>query len=85
MCIRDRLFEGIRFRKVYAEPLTMRIVDRGTKHEVYERAQGRIGLLPTDVSECIFLTKYIGNYNITKIGTTFVFENEGWAVAMERI
>lgn len=81
----EGLFEGIRFKKTYAEPVTMRVIDHGPKQEVYERAQGRIGLLPTDIGECIFLTKYIGNYNITKIGTAFVFENEGYAVALERI
>ena len=81
----EGLFEGIRFKKIYAEPLKMRVVDFGLKHDVYERAEGRIGLMPADISECIFLTKYIGNYNITKIGSSFVFENEGWAVAMERI
>ena len=37
-----------------------------------------------DMAEVMFLTKTIGNYNITKIGKTFVFENRGWAVALER-
>ena len=38
----------------------------------------------THIAECIHLTKQIGNYNINKIGTTFIFENKGWAVALER-
>jgi hypothetical protein len=37
------------------------------------------------MAEVMFLTKVIGNYNITKIGSTFIFENNGWAVALERI
>ena len=37
-----------------------------------------------DVSEILFLTKFIGDYNITKIDNTFVFENNGYAVALER-
>ena len=81
----EGLTEGIKFSKVYAAPLTMRVIDNGSKTEVYERAAGKIGLLPTDISECIFLTKYIGNYNITKIGDSFIFENNGYAVSMERI
>lgn len=81
----EGLFEGIRFRKIYAEPISMRVVDVGSKRDVYERAQGKIGLLPSDISECIFLTKYIGNYNITKIGNSFIFEDNGFAVALERI
>ena len=37
-----------------------------------------------DIAEVMFLTKYLGNFNITKIGSTFVLENKGWAVALER-
>jgi hypothetical protein len=37
-----------------------------------------------DMAEVMFLSKYIGNYNITKIGNTFVFESRGWAVALKR-
>jgi hypothetical protein len=38
-----------------------------------------------DISEVIFYTKTIGNYNITKIGSSFIFENEGYAVALEKV
>jgi hypothetical protein len=37
-----------------------------------------------DMAEVMFLTKYIGNYNITKLNDTIVFENNGWAVALKR-
>jgi len=37
-----------------------------------------------DISEVLYLTKIIGNYNITKISNKFIFENNGWAVALER-
>jgi hypothetical protein len=36
------------------------------------------------MAEVMFLSKYIGNYNITKIGNAFIFENSGWAVALKR-
>jgi hypothetical protein len=36
------------------------------------------------MAEIMFYTKYIGNYNITKVGNTFIFENSGWAVALEK-
>jgi len=36
------------------------------------------------MAEVMFLSKYIGNYNITKISDTFIFENRGWAVALTR-
>jgi len=37
-----------------------------------------------DMAEVMFLSKVIGNYNITKIKDTFIFENNGWAVALKR-
>ena len=36
------------------------------------------------IAEIMFFTKFIGNYNINKIGNTFIFENNGWAVALEK-
>jgi hypothetical protein len=76
--------EGIRFKKSYAEPISMHVIDSGLRSEVYARAEGRLGIDAKDISECIFLTKYLGNYNITKIGDAFIFENEGYAVSLQR-
>lgn len=76
---------SIKFKKIYAEPLTMRVIDFGPRAEVYNRIEGPIGISSADISECLYLTKYLGNYNITKIGNAFVFENNGYAVALERI
>jgi hypothetical protein len=36
------------------------------------------------ISESLYFTKYLGNYNITKIDNNFVFENEGYAVVLEK-
>lgn len=77
--------EDIVFQKMYAEPLRMRIKDSGPTHRVYNNAEGKIMLESRDMSEVMFYTKYIGNYNITKVGSTFVFENNGYAVALEKI
>ena len=77
--------DSIKFKKVYAEPLKMKVLDFGSRQDVYGRLQGPIGISSNDISECLWLTKYLGNYNITKIGSAFVFENEGYAVALERI
>lgn len=76
--------ESITFKKLWADSLTFEIISSGPKHEVYDSIRGPIMLEHKDISEVIYLTKSIGNYNITKIGNTFVFENNGWAVALER-
>lgn len=72
------------FQRKYAEPLRMRIKDFGKTKEVYETIKGPIMLESKDVSEVLYFTKYIGNYNITKVGGQFIFENEGYALALEK-
>jgi hypothetical protein len=77
--------EDIIFKKLYADSLRLRIKDFGTTQEVYESLPGRIMLESQDVSEVIFLSKYLGNYNITKVGGAFVFEHGKYAVSLERL
>lgn len=73
------------FQKKYAEPLRMRIKEFGIKESIYKSAEGRIMIESKDMAEILYLTKYIGNYNITKIGNAFIFENEDYAVQLEKI
>ena len=76
--------EDLIFQKKYSEPLRMRIKGFGTKQEVYENTKGPIMLESKDISEVLFYTKYIGNYNITKVSNIYIFENEGYALALEK-
>ncbi len=76
--------ESIKFKKKWSEPLEFNIVNSGPKSEVYNSINGPIMMENKDMSEVMFYTKYIGNYNITKIGNTFIFENRNWAVALEK-
>lgn len=76
--------ESIKFEKQWADPLEFKILDSGPKTEIYNSINGPIMMENKDISEVMFFTKYIGNYNITKIGNTFIFENSGWAVALEK-
>ncbi len=73
------------FQRKYAEPLRMRIADFGTKSQVYDNIAGPIMLEGSSMSEIMYFTKYVGNYNITKIGDKFVFENGKYAVALEKV
>jgi hypothetical protein len=78
------LDESITFKRVYSGPVSFDILTSGPKQTVYESVKGPIVLEGKDMAEVMFLTKVIGNYNITKIGNTFIFENSNWAVALER-
>lgn len=78
------LDESINFKSPFGEAVKFNVITSGPKKEVYESIKGPMMLEGRDVSEVLFLTKYIGNYNITKIDNKFIFENNGWAVALER-
>lgn len=76
--------DEIVFQKMYAEPLRMKIKGFGTKDYINENIQGKLMLESKDVAEVLFLTKYLGNYNISKIGNQLVFENENYALILEK-
>ena len=78
------LDENIQFRRVWKDPLKFKIIESGPIIDLYSSLEGNIKLESKDIAEVMYLTKSIGNYNITKIGNYFVFENDGWAVALER-
>lgn len=77
--------DDITFQKKYSEPLRMRIKEFGTTQEIYESLVGPLMIEGSAIAEILYLTKYIGNYNVNKIGNLFVFENEGYAITLERI
>lgn len=76
------LDESITFKRIWAEPISFDIIASGRKADVYASISGPIMLESAAISQVLFFTKYIGNYNITKINNTFIFENRGWAVAL---
>jgi hypothetical protein len=81
----DVLEDDITFKKIYAESIKMKIKDFGLRENIYQSNPGKIDIDPKSTSEILYLTKVLGNYNITKINNTFIFENEGHAVALEKL
>jgi hypothetical protein len=76
--------ESITFSRPYSGTVSFNILSSGSKQEIHNSIKGPILLETKDMAEVMFLTKIIGNYNITKVGSTFIFENGNWAVALER-
>ena len=75
--------DTLHIKKIYAETLSFRVVDFGDTEEV--RAAINENFNVNDWGEIIFLTKYIGDYNISKYGNKLTIENNGSAVVLERI
>lgn len=80
----DIVNESLRFKTPFSDIIMFDVITSGPKSEVYESIQGPIMLESSSIAEVMYFTKRIGNYNITKIGNTFIFENSGWAVALEK-
>jgi hypothetical protein len=77
--------ESITFKRIYSGPISFEIINSGPKQELHDSIRGPVILEGKDMAEVMFLTKLIGNYNIIKVKDTFIFENNGWAVALKRI
>jgi len=76
--------ESISFKRPFSGTVIFDIINSGAKQELYNSIKGPIVLENKDMAEVMFLTKVIGNYNINKIGDTFIFERNNWAVALKR-
>jgi len=69
--------------KAWADPLAFKFVDFGPTQETLDAITESFNA--DDFAEIIFLSKYIGDYNITKYGSKLTFENKGNTLVLERV
>lgn len=70
-------------RKKYADPVQFRYIDFGPTQQTLDNINESFNA--NEFAEIIFLSKYIGDYNITKYGHKLTFENSGFTLVAERI
>lgn len=63
------------FKRFSNRPVKMELKEQGTRTEILSNLKGTIRIDENSTSEAIWLTKYFGNYNITKYDDQFVFED----------
>jgi hypothetical protein len=80
----EMLEDIITIRKKYAEPLQFKIVDFGNTINTVKQIAETLDVM-NSFPEILFLTKYLGDYNISKYGDKLVFENQGKALVLKRI
>jgi len=73
----------ITFKRPFANPIKMRMLEYGTRTNILNNLAGKIRVDEGSMSETMWLTKYFGNYNITKYGDHFVFENENTVMVFD--
>lgn len=79
----EMLDDVLTISKKYADPLSFRFVDFGDTLQTLESLQETINV--NEFAEIIFLSKYVGDYNITKYGDKITFENSGKTLVLERL
>ena len=70
-------------KKAYADPVAFKYIDFGPTQKTLDSINESFNA--NDFAEIIFLSKYIGDYNITKYGNKLTFENQGSTLVVERI
>lgn len=79
----DMIEDTLRIKKIYADPLEFEFLDFGNSEVIQESIQEKINV--NDFAEIIYLSKYIGDYNIIKYGNKLVLENQGKSLLVKRI
>ena len=71
-------------KKIYADPLGFKVKDFGNTTEILESIEEKLNM--NDYAEIMFLTKYLGDYNISKFGDkTITLEHANKMLVVERI
>lgn len=72
------------FSKPYSGDLTAKFIAIGDYDDVKDTVPGGISLDESSQGQLLFLNKYLGNYDINKIGDKFLIRNGSKAVVIEK-
>jgi hypothetical protein len=74
----------IRFKKTYSGEVSAKFVAIGNYKDVKNIVPGAISLDEGSQTQVLFLNKFLGNYEINKIGNKFLIKNGDQAVVLEK-
>jgi hypothetical protein len=72
------------FTRPYSGPIDAKLLAIGPYEEIKNRVKGKISLDETSQSQVVFLTKFLGNYDIEKIADKFLIRNGNTAIIIEK-
>jgi hypothetical protein len=72
------------FKKPFFGNLRMKFISIGKYNDVKETVPGALTLDENSQSQVFFLQKYLGNYDINKIGSKFLIRNGNYAIVAEK-
>jgi hypothetical protein len=77
------LGDVLTLKKSYADPLQFKILEFGNSDDIYHGLNESYNINAFD--EVLFLTKYVGDYTISKYGHKVVFERDDHMLVTERL
>lgn len=78
----DFIGENLLVKKMYADPIGFKVKEIAKSVDVVISEKINVNAFP----EIMFLTKYLGDYNVTKFGDkTLTLENNGYKLVVERL
>jgi len=75
----------ITIKKPFNKFVRLKIIGEDNTQHILENTEDTTTVDQTSTSEVFWLTKVLGDYNITKIGENFLFDNKGRAMLLQRI
>jgi len=72
-------------KKIHGDPLYFNFIDIGDKDTILNNINETISVDDNNFAEIIYLSKYLGDYNITKFGDKLTFENKNKVLVLTRI
>ena len=72
------------FSKPYSGDVTAKFVAIGDYDDVKQTVPGGISLDESSQSQVLFLNKFLGNYDVNKIGDKFLIRNHNKAIVIEK-
>lgn len=75
---------NLTFSRPFAQDIKAKFVAIGDYEDVKNIVPGKLSLDETSQSQVLFLTKYLGDYNIDKIQNKFLIANDSRAVVIEK-
>lgn len=80
----EMLEDTLLLKKVYSDPLAFEFIDFGKRESTLNKITESFDIV-NSYPEIMFLTKYLGDYNICKYGNKLVFENSDKVLVLKRI
>lgn len=75
----------ITIHRAFGKQVLLRMIKEDTVDAILEGVTDVITMDDAAMSEIFWLTKVLGNYNINKVGDSFMFDNGGQAMLLQRI